>query len=426
MPITGTAGFAHSRVSSVVALSIAIVALWLSCIAAAPAAQPMHFTHLGADAGLAQGGVMAIVQDRWGFLWLGSEDGLDRYDGYSTLQHAIRQRGVAGSLAQQIDRRTRHRRIRQAMDWHGRGRSRVRRDLMTGRFVPLRPVAGQPSVSSDEKVRALHLDHNGHLWIATRTAGLVELDAASGRVHRFKHTDADGATLSDDGIFAIAEGRNGALWLGTQRGLDRLDPASGRVERLGSRVGTALGVSGSVQVNAVLEDQHGDLWVGTDAGLAKLEAAGERIVAYRNKRDASGSLPSDRVQALLEDDARRLWIGTAAGLALFDRHADRFDTYRHEAAPIPRVCRTTMSSPCMRTAPACCGSARRPRAWQSGIHVHGLSGISWALVTLRGQFADYSLRRGRQRNPVAGNLRCRPECYRPAHRYCSPLSTSAE
>jgi len=80
----------------------------------------------------------------------------------------------------------------------------------------LRPVAGLPSVSSDEKVRALHLDHNGHLWIATRTAGLVELDAASGRVRRFKHTDADGATLSDDGIFAIAEGRNGALWLGTQ------------------------------------------------------------------------------------------------------------------------------------------------------------------------------------------------------------------
>jgi len=53
-----------------------------------------------------------------------------------------------------------------------------------------------------------------------------------------------------------------------------------------------------VQVNAVLEDQHGDLWVGTDAGLAKVEAAGERIRGYRSKRDASGSLPSDRVQAL--------------------------------------------------------------------------------------------------------------------------------
>jgi len=54
MPLTGTAGFAPSRVSNVVSLTIAIVALWLSCIRAAPAAQPMHFMHLGADAGLAQ------------------------------------------------------------------------------------------------------------------------------------------------------------------------------------------------------------------------------------------------------------------------------------------------------------------------------------------------------------------------------------
>jgi len=85
----------------------------------------------------------------------------------------------------------------------------------------------------------------------------------------------------------------------------------------------------------------------------------------------------------LEDDARRLWIGTAAGLALFDRHADRFDTYRHEAADPRESAGRLCHFPCMRTAPACCGSAQRPRAWQSGIHVHGLSGISWAL-TLRG------------------------------------------
>src|SRR5712671_2787638 len=161
MPVTGTAGFAHSRVCNVVSLTIAIVALWLSCPRAAPAAQPMNFTHLGADAGLAHGGVMAIVQDRWGFLWLGTEDGLDRYDGY-TLQHAIRQRGVPGSLPNNWIASL-------ATDASGRlwigtdGGGVAWRDPMTGRFVPLRPVAGLPSVSSDEKVRALHLDHNGHL-----------------------------------------------------------------------------------------------------------------------------------------------------------------------------------------------------------------------------------------------------------------------
>jgi diguanylate cyclase (GGDEF)-like protein len=312
------------------ALTIAMVALGLCSMQATQASQPMRFTRLGPDAGLAHGGVMAMVQDGQGFLWLGTEDGLDRYDGY-TLQHLIRQRGVPGSLPNNWIAA-----LASAPDgtlWIGTDGGGVAwRDPLTGRFVPLRSSSGATSLSPEEKIRGLYLDHDGHLWIATRTAGLVELTVATGNVRRFRHSDADGATLSDDGIFAVTEGRNGALWVGTHLGLDRLDPASGRVERFGPRLSAVLGARGGVQVNAVLQDQDDVVWAGTDAGLAKLEAAGEQIRGYRSKRDAAGSLPSDRVQALLEDDARRLWIGTAAGLALLDRRADRFDTYRHEAA----------------------------------------------------------------------------------------------
>jgi len=174
--------------------------------------------------------VMAVVQDRQGSCGLAPKTGW-----IATTATRCSTQFVSAAWqqsAQQLDCRAGQRGIRQAVDRDRRRRSRLARPDDR----PLRPAAprgGQPSVSSEEKVRALHLDHTGHLWIATRTAGLVELDVASGRVRRFKHTDADSATLSDDGIFAITEGRNGALWLGTQRGLDRLDPVSGGLKDSG-------------------------------------------------------------------------------------------------------------------------------------------------------------------------------------------------
>lgn len=297
---------------------------------AGPAEAPMHFSHLGAAA-LSPGGVMAIIQDRQGFLWLGTEDGLDRYDGYE-LRHHVHERKVSGSLPNNWVSGL-------AEDaagtlWIGTdGGGLVGLNSQTGNFDELPAIDGEAPVGALEKVRVVRFDRHGILWVGTRTEGLVMVDRARGQVRRFRHAAGDAATLGSDSVFAVIEDHTGALWIGTGAGLDRLDPATGQVERQTNLPALRPGdLRGEFPVNALLEDERGDLWVATNAGLLRRDAESGQFSLFRNRAGDAGSLPGDRVQAILEDDARRIWIGTSAGLALYDRAGGRFASYRHDPA----------------------------------------------------------------------------------------------
>ena len=295
----------------------------------AGASPPMHFARLGSEAGLAQGAVLAILQDSRGFLWLGTEDGLDRYDGYE-LRHYTHDRNHPGGLPSNWIAAL-------AEDaggtlWIGSGGGGlVGLNLASGAFESAGVAGGPPAIAPQEIVRVLRVDRRHRLWAGTRNSGLVMLDRAGNTVQRFRHVASDAATLSSDSINAILEDHNGIIWIGSRGGLDRLDPASGRVDRqeaVTSRI--AAQTHGDADVTALLEDERGDLWMGSTAGLLRLESGSGAVKAYRHVAGNPGSLPDDRVQVLLEDSAQRLWAGTAGGLALYDHRSDRFETYRHE------------------------------------------------------------------------------------------------
>ncbi len=304
---------------------------WIfSPVSAAPET-PMHFARLGADLGLSAGGVMSILQDRQGFLWLGTEDGLDRYDGYE-LRHHVRDRArndtlpnnwVSG-LAEDFE----------GTLWIGTdGGGVVGRNSVTGLFAELPAVDGRQPVGAQEKVRVIKFDRQGVLWVGTRDSGLIMIDRAHQKLRRFRHSEDEENSLSSDSVFAVMQDRAGVIWVGTGGGLDRIDAATGRVERQPALLARWLGEGhANAVVDTLLEDRRGNLWIGTNAGLLRREAASDSFALFRNRAGDRSSLPADRVQALLEDDAGRLWIGTAAGLALYEGRGESFGTYRHDPA----------------------------------------------------------------------------------------------
>jgi diguanylate cyclase (GGDEF)-like protein len=306
---------------------LATVAWSPRSLAAAPT--EMLFARLGDDAGLSQGAVMSIVQDAQGYMWFGTEDGLDRYDGYE-LRHYIHKRNDPETPpnnwvpALAVDASGRM--------WIGTdGGGLVWRDDRVGQFSRTNVPRG--ILDPEGKVRALHADRSGRLWIATRGAGVEALDLAQETVREFRHDAADPASLCDDTVLALADDAAGSIWMGTANGLDRLDPSTGRIEHFAARLKTAPDQA-TVRVNALFVDAAGVLWIGMDSGLAKLDLRTGALDLLLHRDGDAAALPNGRVTALLEDDAQRLWVGTSDGLALLDRKTNRFFVVRHDATDL--------------------------------------------------------------------------------------------
>jgi diguanylate cyclase (GGDEF)-like protein len=286
-----------------------LVLLLAACAQAAAAPLPIRFDRFDQESGLSQLAVNAIAQDAAGFLWLGTEEGLDRFDGYTfhPSRHdrldktslannfiADLEAGADGSLWVATD-----------------GGGVVRRNPASGAYERI-------GLAGLRRVRALRLDRAGRLWIAGREGGLASFDPATRRVARYRHAADDANTLPSNSLFAILEDRRGDIWIGTEKGLARFDAASRRIVR------EEIPGARNVLVRALLEDQAGRIWIGTYSGLLRFDPATRRFARF--------ALPSDTIDALLEDNERRLWVGTTAGLALFDPARDAFDIYRHDAA----------------------------------------------------------------------------------------------
>lgn len=314
--------------------------LWATCAsqpahangAKAGPAHPMLFQHIGNDAGLSQGNVLAIHQDRDGMMWFGTEDGLNRYDGY-TFEHFKRERGNANALANDF--------IWDIVEdasgdlWLAtNGGGLVRYDRADDRFVSYRHDAGDPNSISSNIVRRLAIDPQGAVWVATRGGGLDRFDPASQTFRRYR-LSADAAT--PDQLYALHFDRAGRLWVGGDHGLTRVDTDTERMTSFAHDADDA-GSLARGSVRAILEDRLGNLWVGTyGGGLSKLAAGEDRFVTLRHDASKAATLTGDRVQTLFEDDAERLWVGTTNGLNLLDpvsHEVTRFENVPTEATSL--------------------------------------------------------------------------------------------
>ena len=296
----------------------------------------INFSHLSRQEGLSQSIVEHILQDDQGFMWFGTGDGLDRFDGYTFNQY---KRGTSGSKDLSGVVVTALLKDRSGALWIGVDQSLDRLDPVTDAITSYRSDPKDPG-SLGGRVYCIAEDGAGLLWLGTSN-GLDKLDPITGRFTHYRHDPDDAGSLSADrginDVRSITQDRAGSLWVQTSAGLDRFDTKTGEA----THYPELRGRSEYDEHYQVYQDRSGTLWIVSDAGiaLATFEPKSRKLTRYTLRlADPSLSDPEadvNRVRTILEDEDGVLWIGTGGnGLIKFDRKHRTVTRYRND--PVDR------------------------------------------------------------------------------------------
>ncbi len=288
----------------------------------------IRFEQISIEEGLSQNVVAGILQDSKGFLWIATEDGLTRYDGYDfTIYKHIPKDPESlneNELVALYEDRS-------GIIWIGtEGGGLNRFDRKTEKFIHYQHDPDDPDSLSDNEVHAIYEDHLGILWVGTEGGGLNKFDRNSEKFTRYLPDPDDPGSLSHDEVKVIYEDRSGVLWIGTVGGLEKLDRKTEKFVHYRHNPDDPHSLSHD-EVKTIYEDTAGVLWVGTEGGgLNQLDRDTGIFTHYLPDPDNPNSLNDDVIKSFYEDKAGVLWVGTeSGGLNKFDRERKTFTHYQN-------------------------------------------------------------------------------------------------
>jgi signal transduction histidine kinase/ligand-binding sensor domain-containing protein/CheY-like chemotaxis protein len=269
----------------------------------------LKFQHMTVREGLSFNNVSCILQDRRGFLWFGTFNGLNRYDGCGFkifLPKEQEPNSLSHHLVESICE------DRQGMIWIATADGLDKYEPQTGRFFHFRHDPRNPGSLSSNSVKVIYENRAGDLWVGTQN-GLNMLDRSTGSFTRFLNVPGKPNVLTDNHITKIIEDRDGVLWVGTIAGINRLDKDLKKVTHYPGSHDKPFG-----WVRSLLQDSSGVLWAGTEGGLMYKEPGSSEFLLFKTPAGQNDILQKALILSIYEDRLCKLWFGSLSGLIQWD------------------------------------------------------------------------------------------------------------
>ena len=289
--------------------------------------QDIAFEYFGISDGLSHNSVQCMLQDQQGFIWFGTEDGLNRFDGYEfkIFRPSDTENSISGLFIWDIDQ------DKDGNLWIGTNNGGLSKyDPIFEKFTHFKNTIEDPTSLGSNYVRSVLVDNANNVWVGTYGGGLNLLQEDKEEFIVFKKDENDTKSIASNVVASIYQDSRDRLWVGTEGGLNLYNPLDSSFVLYAHDLNDPNSITHN-QIDAVIEDTTGTIWVGTKHGLNQFDESKNHFIRYYADETKENSLSDNLITSLFIDKDGLIWIGTdGGGITIFNPYEKRFKKVMHE------------------------------------------------------------------------------------------------
>jgi signal transduction histidine kinase/ligand-binding sensor domain-containing protein/DNA-binding response OmpR family regulator len=310
----------------------------------------LNFKHLTSDDGLSQNFISCILQDQKGFMWFGTKDGLNRYDGYSFVvyqQDPFDTTTISANYITALFEDSR------GLIWIGTlngGLNCFIRETET--FVRIHIKSLLSANHNLNEIKSIREDSEGNIWFGTRGDGLFRLSLEKGNplqntYKQFINETDKTESINSNIITSLLIDSKGSMWVGSEDGLNQFNFSTEKFKHINIQTRNAKAPESPYQksVSSIYESKSGELWLGTLSGLVKFERGSGTYKLFPHEYEIF-RYGWGNIIAIIEDHHGKLWLATPGELMRFDPIISSYEYVKNDPFNPKSISFSSISSLC--------------------------------------------------------------------------------